>query len=851
MSAYNPPLFNNSVIQFNPTIYETGTISTASQSLTLLKTDNIQCLLPNDSVTLYTVDSGAVSLGTSSSYVTVNGKLKTSSIQGKTAGDIATIYTIGSGAVSLGTSSSYVTVNGLLNSGLANITSLLTSDIDVQPTLTDINIGNTASNVVIKSTNAIVNGTLKTNNTQCKTAGDTVSLYTVGSGAVTLGTSSSTVSVNGVLNSGTANLTSILTHGIDIQVGQTDINIGATASTLNVGNAATNTTLNGAVTLGTSGSSVTLNGNLKTNNIQCKTAGDTVSLYTVGSGQVSIGTGGQGVQVVGLLSTTLADITGIATSNIDVQTGQTAIAIGTSATNVLIRPTNTQISGNLQANNIDKYTSNPISLYSTATGNITLGNTTAGSTTSLNSPITNITSLKTNTITQQSGTTVDIQELRLITAQLYPKTSQTLYLGNVNSPTIEIGTSSTSLYVGSTTSTSYFKNAISSIFGVNPNTYLPAGTVTDCAMRLYNYGTQSNLDLYSAGASIANALPSSRFISTGGSALINSGALQIQAGSIAIEPVGNLTLGSSTTTTTYVKTSNVTVIGANPTSYTLNKLTGLGVLITTAGSGINFYSNNSAVSSGYSGRIQSDGGTASSNSGTLHIDSGNIDLYAPLGNIIVGSAGTTSVTIGNATIANVKIQTSDRVVMGNSPSTYNTGTGVLTGAGCVVGTNGTGPYNAFIDLYSFAGTLQGNSARIMSNSGGLSISNNVPSQPLTLSSSGIINSSQVHKFSGGISFSKGAYTSASYTQTGEYFNGGFVIGSNSYYSATITFSPAFSSIPFVYVTNGSVQNTTCSRLVMGATNVTASQFTMTFYNNAGAGGTSGACTGRWMATGGW
>jgi hypothetical protein len=892
MSAYNPPLFNNSVIQFNPTIYETGTISTASQSLTLLKTDNIQCLLPNDSVTLYTVDSGAVSLGTSSSSVTVNGvlnsvssnitsvlthdidkqvgqtdinigatasnvvlkstnaivngKLKTNNIQCKTAGDLATLYTIGSGQVSLGTSSSSVTVNGLLNSGLANITSLLTSDIDVQPALTDINIGNTASNVVIKSTNAIVNGTLKTNNTQCKTAGDTVSLYTVGSGAVTLGTSSSTVSVNGVLNSGTANLTSILTHGIDIQVGQTDINIGATASTLNVGNNATNTTINGAVTLGTSGSSVTLNGNLKTNNIQCKTAGDLVSLYTVGSGQVTLGTGGQGVNVVGLLSTSLADITGIATSNIDVQTGQTAISIGTSATTVLIRPTNTQISGNLQANNIDKYTSNPISLYSTATGNITLGNSTAGSTTSLNSPITNITSLKTNTITQQSGTTVDIQELSLITAQLYPKTSQTLYLGNVNSPNIEIGSA--------TTVNTFIKNSNGLIIGKNPSTYVPStGLMTGEGVRFTNDTQTSLIDFHSTTLTGQQDYTGRIIVQNG--TTVNSGTMSISSGSIAIEPVNNLTLGSSTTTTTYVKTSNVTVIGANPTSYTLNKLTGLGLVITTAGSGINFYSNNSAVSSGYSGRIQSDGGTASSNSGTLHIDSGNIDLYAPLGNIIVGSAGTTSVTIGNSTIANVKIQTSDRVVMGNSPSTYNTGTGVLTGAGCVVGTNGaSGSYNAFIDLYSFAGTLQGNSARIISNSAGLTISNNVPSQPLTISSSGIINSTQVHKFSGGIAYGKGNLTSPSFTQTGGFGNGATTVPANSVVNYSATWAAMglvnFGTAPSVICCNGTSSGLG-QKLIISCYGATTTQVSFSLYNPSSTTTGSVAVSIQFIATGGY
>ena len=140
---------------------------------------------------------------------------------------------------------------------------------------------------------------------------------------------------------------------------------------------------------------------------------------------------------------------------------------------------------------------------------------------------------------------------------------------------------------------------------------------------------------------------------------------------------------------------------------------------------------------------------------------GTVALNSP--SILIGSTSTTTaITIGNASINPVKIQTSDRVVMGINPSSYNTSTGTLSGAGVIVGTNGTGPYNAFVDFYSYAGQIQTNSARIMSNSGGLSISNYVPSQPLTLSSSQNIelntptgiNSRAGHYFYGGIQFTK-------------------------------------------------------------------------------------------------
>ena len=618
-------------------------------------------------------------------------------------------------------------------------------------------------------------------------------------------------------------------------------------------------------TTSTASQSLTL---LKTDNIQCLLPNDLVSLYTVGSGQVTIGTGGQGVKVVGLLSTSLADITGITTNDIGVQTGQNSISIGTSAATVLIRPTTTQISGNLQANNIDKYTSGAISLYQTAVGAITLGN---------------------------NATNVDIQAIRISAGSIYPSSSQTLYIGNSNAPTIELGaTSCSTLNIGSVNSTSYFKNAISAIFGVSPNTYLPAGTLTDCGMRLYNSGTQSSLDLYSAGSSIASALPSSRFISTGGSALINTAALQIQSGTIAIEPVNDLTLGSGTTVNTNVKSSSF-VIGTNPTSYSSSSLTTIGknvgtIISASTQTDIKFWSADVGVAAQPSASISVNGGTSSVNSGALTINAKSISLHAidsasilscdattinvgtintttvnmnaptlQIGqgnttNINIGTnTATTNLNIGNSTINPVKIQTSDRVVMGNSPSTYvasGVNAGRMTSPAVVVGTNGvTTAFNAFVDFYTFDGTLQSNSARIINNTGGLQIQNNVPSTPLTLTTTGKIVSSQEHSFNGGISFTKGNVTSASYIQTGQYVNTGFVIPAAGYYSTAITFT-AFSSIPYVFATNGSAQNTTCSKLVIGCNVTSSSTATLTFYNS-GLGATSGLCIVVWQAFGSW
>lgn len=68
MTAYNPPEFNFSGLIFNPLIYEQGEGSTNSftQITTgLLNTDNIQGIAPADNISLYTLTSGILQLGSS------------------------------------------------------------------------------------------------------------------------------------------------------------------------------------------------------------------------------------------------------------------------------------------------------------------------------------------------------------------------------------------------------------------------------------------------------------------------------------------------------------------------------------------------------------------------------------------------------------------------------------------------------------------------------------------------------------------------------------------------------------------------------------------------------------------
>uniref|UniRef100_A0A6C0ETM7 Uncharacterized protein n=1 Tax=viral metagenome TaxID=1070528 RepID=A0A6C0ETM7_9ZZZZ len=63
-------------------------------------------------------------------------------------------------------------------------------------------------------------------------------------------------------------------------------------------------------------------------------------------------------------------------------------------------------------------------------------------------------------------------------------------------------------------------------------------------------------------------------------------------------------------------------------------------------------------------------------------------------------------------------------------------------------------------------------------------------------------------FNGGVAYGKGNIT-PSYTQSGQYFNGGFVIPAVSFFSVTITFVTVFSSGPMVVATNTIIYYASC------------------------------------------
>ena len=498
---------------------------------------------------------------------------------------------------------------------------------------------------------------------------------------------------------------------------------------------------------------------LKTDNIQCLLPNDSVSLYTQSAGPITLGTGGTTVTVNSVLTAAAANLNGIQTSAISVQTGQPSLSIGTGATSVLIRPTTTQITGTLQINNINNYTATDVNLYTATTNTINLGNSTAGTKLYLNPTLTYVNEL--------------------------------------------IGGSTTIWY----------------------NEILRAINVAD------------TINLYDTSTGIINT-------GTSTSTLSLLGKLKTDV----IEPQNTtLTLGSGTTTSTYVKNSNIFVTGTNPTSYSSSSGTtsgsNTGFYISAASTALYFWSAN-LTNALYSGSIFSTGGDLTANSGDMQILAKTINIVASTNafvqgvNVSIGTTiTTTGITIGNANINPIKIQTSDRVVIGQQPSTYNTSSGALTGSGVIFGTNGTGPYNAFIDFYSYAGTLQTNSARIISNIGGLQIYNYNTTAPLTLTSSQniILNPSSGSGviLNAGLAYGKGNLTSPSFTQTGGFGNNATTVAANSVVVYTLTWTSMglvnFGTTPIVIGCNATTSGLG-QKLVISTYNATTTTVTFSLYN---------------------
>lgn len=329
----------------------------------------------------------------------------------------------------------------------------------------------------------------------------------------------------------------------------------------------------------------------------------------------------------------------------------------------------------------------------------------------------------------------------------------------------------------------------------------------------------------------------------------STGKLNIGTGS---NRAGKITIGNSTNKNVI---GNVDITGNDISLFSSGALT-IGTVNTTS----------VAIGTSNTTTLNLTGGAITSSSSTLDLNTtGALDLTASSslnGHINITTGAQAICTISSAVLrleanlTNVYIKTTDRVIMGLQPTNYSAITQQMNNSpALIVGTSGTGPYNTFLDFYTYAGINQTYSARIINNSGGLAIANYVAAKPLTLSSVQNINltSSQdinltctagysVNLSGGGLTFNKGNLTIANYTngffiQAGQTPNQNLSIAAASLSGNpfVITFATAFSAQPFINISlwNGTNNSITCG-LIISTSNISASGFSVNVFNTRAA-----------------
>ena len=412
----------------------------------------------------------------------------------------------------------------------------------------------------------------------------------------------------------------------------------------------------------------------------------------------------------------------------------------------------------------------------------------------------------------QATTHVDIEDLRIVTAQIYPKTSQTLYLGNSNCPTIAIGsgagvTSNINIGVAGTTTTTilgaaynYIQNSTATVVGTNPTTHNPNnGQITGSAIRLYNLGTYSSVDMYSSNGT--NALPSTRLISSGGSASINSGTLDVLGNIIRIDPLTNLYLGAS------ASQQPVTVYG--PTYFTNNNIsTTRGDFATFGGTQISWNRTGGQGETNiisYEGPGSTGGITLANVSGTnayqtlMELNSSRTNMYSPLVNMC----------LNGLQFHEFRTQSGLCEHDFHSCNTANTNDydGSITCASGTAGVNGVGQmyYNA-----------------------------------------------QYHQFTGGISYGKGNLTNTGFYQQNGSTTMTTVLGNgNAMTPVYQSFPVTFASVPNLQLTTWTTNTAASMGCVGSFHSVTTSGFYICFYNCRTVNAPANSYGVHWTATGGY
>ena len=284
MTAYNPPLYSFSGLDFNPTIFETGQTAAAASSNSSssfpsgINTDIIRGIGTSDPISLYDTTTSTITFGGTSTIFMNNMSFKDRSINAKTSilpftigadtsanvaiGNSADVYTVdlrgnttaGSGTLFFGNSG----INGRIegNTGSLNLGTSST---------TTINIGNTTTSVI-----NVGNLTVTAQEIKGITPANSLSLGSTQSGILIIGNNSNTNRIGSI---------SIIGQTINTLTPATDLTIGTTqTSNIVIGNATYNTQVGNFSFLGNTIKSV-------------NDTGIHTVLQNVTSGSISIGTG--------------------------------------------------------------------------------------------------------------------------------------------------------------------------------------------------------------------------------------------------------------------------------------------------------------------------------------------------------------------------------------------------------------------------------------------------------------------------------------------------------------------------------------------------------------------------------
>jgi hypothetical protein len=455
-----------------------------------------------------------------------------------------------------------------------------------------------------------------------------------------------------------------------------------------------------------------------------------------------------------------------------------------------------------------------------------------------------------STIVLSATNNVDIQDLRIVGGQLYPKTSQTLYLGNANCPTIAIGsgasvTSNVNIGVAGTTTTTisgagynYIQNSIATVVGTNPTSHNPIyGTLQGTATRLYNSGTESSVDMYSANGT--DAKPSSRLVSTGGSNLENSGTLDITANIIRIDPLTNLYLGAE------ISQQPVTIYG--PTYFSNNNInTTRGDFATFGGMQISW---NRTGGQGETNLISYQG--PGGNGGFTLANMNTAGTYQELMTLRSGTA-----TLQGLSFTGVDVQPTAAALTANlftsQTSTLNIGGQTVNIKGpnnnlCVYGNYkhefGTGSGLAWHDFHSLTAANTNNYDGAITCAGG------------TVGSDGrgqMYYNAAYHQFTGGISYGKGNLTNTGYYQQNGSTTMTTVLGNgNAMTPVYQSFPVTFASVPNLQLTTFTTNVPSAMGCVSSFHSVTTSGFYICFYNARTTNAPANSYGVHWTATGGY